>query len=41
MSTYDTDPYATQSTGWGQSAASDELKERVVDGAAEAQAGAQ
>ncbi|HKP07611.1 MAG TPA: hypothetical protein VJU58_10205 [Microbacterium sp.] len=41
MSTYDTDPYATQSTGSGQSAGSDDLKERVVDGAAEAQAGAQ
>jgi len=41
MSTYDTDPYATQSTGSGQSTDSGDMKERVVDGAAEAQAGAQ
>ncbi|MBW9111040.1 hypothetical protein [Microbacterium ureisolvens] len=40
MSTYDTDPYATQSTGTGQSTGSGDMKERVVDGVAEVDAGA-
>lgn len=40
MSTYDTDPYANQSMGSGQSTDSGDMKERVVDGVAEVDAGA-
>ncbi|WP_203581793.1 hypothetical protein [Microbacterium hibisci] len=40
MSTYDTDPYATQSTGTGQSTGSGDMKERVADSVAEVDAGA-
>lgn len=40
MSTYDTDPYANQSTGAGQSTDSGDMKERAKDTAAEVGAGA-
>ena len=40
MSTYDTDPYANQSTGSGQSTGSADVKERAVETVAEVDAGA-
>ncbi|MFE5407363.1 hypothetical protein [Microbacterium sp. NPDC056569] len=40
MSTYDTDPYANQSTGTGASTGTDDVKERALDTAAEVGAGA-
>jgi hypothetical protein len=40
MSTYDTDPYANQSTGSGQGTGSGDVKERAVETVAEVDAGA-
>lgn len=40
MSTYDTDPYANQSTGSGQGTGSGDMKERATEAVAEVDAGA-